>query len=273
MRAALISTQIPHTRCRLVPQAEKRLFNVNTWEKNQVSSNSTVNKLGHATSKSIFKQIIKSFPTPAESTAAAQLLGKLWADVRCHICVSAMERNALFSQKLMTQWELGVMKLVGRCCLRLPRLTLWMRKGVNTARSCISDEVLSITSENINDWSKIETEAKVCRTANADWVNEPKRRKNVIKKIFHKHTHTDTHIQIHTHMRTHTYAHRDKPRYCILTSGAEQGHIRKIEPPAECNQRGWTKISSLLSHNSLITSSRCVCLCVFTLPFGWLLWF
>ena len=35
----------------------------------------------------------------------------------------------------------------------------------------------------------------------------------------------------------HAHMHRDEPWCCILTSGAEQGHVRNIEPPAECNKR------------------------------------
>lgn len=209
---------------------------------------------------------------PAESTAAAQLLGKLWADVRCHICASAMERNALFSQKLMTQWELGVMKLVGRCCLRPPGLTLWMRKGVNTrARASAMKFSASPLRTSMTD-PRLRLKLKCTEQQTQTESMNTRDGKNVKKKSF-TNTDTQTHTYKYTHMPTHTYAHRDKPRYCILTSGAEQGHIRKIKPPAECNQRGWTKISSLLSHNSLITSSHCVCLCVFTLPFGWLLWF
>lgn len=189
-----------------------------------------------------------------------QLLGKLWADVRGHICASAKERNALFTQKLVTQWELklfsrgtvswsrGDAAVSGRRCwpCGCERGSMLLARGV-------SQQVLSIASENITGWSDMETEAKVCRTANADWVNEHKRRRKCKNKMIKKNL---------SLMRTHTHKHWDKLWYCILTSGAEQGHIRNMEPPAERNKRGWTQISSLFSLNSLIRSSRCVCLCV-----------
>lgn len=109
-KAAIISPQIPHTWRRLISHDEKRLFNVNSWESKQTRSNSGVNELEHQYSKAIFKKkMIKSF-----ATSSAQLLGKLIADVRCHICASARERNALFTSKLR-HLELKLFSSEGWC--------------------------------------------------------------------------------------------------------------------------------------------------------------
>lgn len=141
-----------------------------------------------------------SFPSPLQSQPLQHNSRESWEQMLAATSVCQLGKEIHHSLKSCGDGVSFSWSSEGRCGeaneKRLSQTDLVdVKGGVTTARLGVSDEVLSITFENIPYWSDTESKAEVCGTAATDKrVNEQKQRGR--QKRWGNHEHAHTHAQV-----------------------------------------------------------------------------